>query len=343
MRHDDGPSVPSLAPPADSPTEAEAHRAALALLFATVLWGCGFTWAKAAGEAVHRAAGLPDGQAFGPVFALACRFTLGGLAILLIRRARHGWTWRGAAKIAGTGLILALGLVLQHLGLDRTPEAVSAFLTSLTILFVPLTLTLVLRRPPAPIMWLGVVLATAGVWLMTGFSPRGFAAGESLGIACAVAFTFHLLAVNAVARTQDAWRLTAGQFLVVGLVCFATCAVVPGRTALWSGDALRDFVTQRAIWQNVALLALFPTVGAFSIQSHVQPKLDPTRAALIYLLEPVVAAAFAWAVAGRALSWTILAGAGLILAANILVELLAARGRAAQAGAAVTAPASSPR
>ena len=141
--------------------------------------------------------------------------------------------------------------------------------------------------------------------------------------------------------------MTAGQFLVVALVCFATCAVVPGREALWSGAALRDAVTHRAIWQNVALLALFPTVGAFSIQSHVQPRLDPTRAALIYLLEPVVAAAFAWAVAGRALGWTTLAGAGLILAANVLVELLAARRRAEPGSktvaAPVTAPASSPR
>ena len=77
------------------------------------------------------------------------------------------------------GAMLSCGMIVQHLGLDRTSEAVSAFLTSLTILFVPLILTLALRKPPAPVMWLGVVIATAGVWLMTGAAPSGFGVGEA--------------------------------------------------------------------------------------------------------------------------------------------------------------------
>src|SRR5687767_6455199 len=133
--------------------------AVVALLTATVLWGGGFTWAKAAGEAVHRAVGLPDGSTFGPVFILVWRFLLAGILVMVaVPAARSGWTWQGAVRICGVGLVLAAGLVLQHVGLDRTSEAVSAFLTSLTVLFVPLLLTLVLRRPPAPVMWLGVAL-----------------------------------------------------------------------------------------------------------------------------------------------------------------------------------------
>src|SRR5439155_2318756 len=132
--------------------------------------------------------------------------------------ARAGWTWRGVRSIGSVGALVAVALVVQHLGLDRTSEAVSAFLTSLTILFVPLILTLALRKPPAPVMWLGVVLATAGVWLMTGAAPGGFGVGEVLGLACALAFTLYILAVNAVSKSEHAWRLTAGQFLVVGLI-----------------------------------------------------------------------------------------------------------------------------
>jgi drug/metabolite transporter (DMT)-like permease len=265
---------------------------------------------------------------------LFCRFGFAGVVLLLVPAARSGWTVGGAARIAGAGLMLALGLGLQHLGLDRTDEAVSAFLTSLTILFVPMILTLVLRRPPAPVMWVGVVLATAGVWLMTGAAPAGFGVGELLGLSCAVVFALHLLAVNAVAATQDPWRMTAGQFLVVGLVCLSVCALLPGREALWSGRVFRSLLTEREIWQNLALLVLFPTVMSFSIQSLFQPRLDPTRAALIYLLEPVVATAYAWAAADRSLHASTLAGATLILGANVLVELLAARARAGNTAAA---------
>ena len=40
-------------------------------------------------------------------------------------------------------------------------EAVNAFLTSLTVLFVPLILALTTRRLPNPTLWIGVLLAVA--------------------------------------------------------------------------------------------------------------------------------------------------------------------------------------
>jgi drug/metabolite transporter (DMT)-like permease len=304
------------------------HRAALALLLATLLWGCGFTWAKSAGEAVHRAVALPDGSFFGPVFILAWRFLLGGvLIILVVPAARRGWTRRGITRIGLTGLLLAAGLVLQHVGLDRTSEAVSAFLTSLTVLFVPIILTLVLRRPPAPVMWLGVALATAGVWLMTGAAPTGFGAGELLGLGCAFTFSLYILAVNALAKTEDAWRMTAGQFLAVALACAVSLLFVPGRAYVRPDAGLRLLSTSPAVWANLLLLVLFPTVGAFSLLNHFQPKMDATRAALIYLMEPIVAAAYAYVAIARKLHPLALVGAALILAANVLVELLTARSR----------------
>jgi drug/metabolite transporter (DMT)-like permease len=317
--------VPLDHQPAPAPRGSE-HRAVVALLVATVFWGCGFTWAKAAGEAVHRVAGLPDGSLFGPIFILALRFLLGGLLILVaIPAARAGWTWRGAVRIAGVGLILAAGLILQHVGLDRTSEAVSAFLTSLTVLFVPIILTVVLRKPPAAVMWLGVVLATAGVWMMTGASPTGFGAGEVLGLGCAFTFSLYILAVNAVSKTEDAWRMSVGQFLVVAVACAATAAFVPGGSHLRPDEALRVVGSSPAVWANLLALAVFPTVAAFTLLNFFQPRLDATHAALIYLMEPVVAAIYAYAFAGRAMHPLVLAGAFLILAANVLVELLKGR------------------
>ena len=334
----------------DAAARRETHRAALALLVATVLWGCGFTWAKAAGDAVHRAVGLPTGSAFGPIFVLGWRFTLAAVAVLaLSRQARAGWTWPGVRRIFSVGLLLAGAIVVQHLGLDRTSEAVSAFLTSLTIIFVPLILTLVLRKPPAPVMWLGVTLATAGVWLMMA-APSGFGVGEALGLACALAFGLYILAVNAVARTEDPWRMTAGQFLVVGVTCFGTCALLDGGHAVGPAEAWNVMRSGRDVWLNVGLLAVFPTVGAFTLLNLYQPKLDPTRAALIYLVEPVVATAYAWAMVGRTLDRYTILGAGLILVANVVVEVLSSGPRdpdapPAESVAATesTAPASSPR
>jgi drug/metabolite transporter (DMT)-like permease len=48
---------------------------------------------------------------------------------------------------------------------------------------------------------------------------------------------------------------------------------------------------------------------------------EPSRAAIIYLSEPIFAAAFAWVSEGAAMSAMALCGAGLILVANMIAEL----------------------
>ena len=52
-----------------------------------------------------------------------------------------------------------------------------------------------------------------------------------------------------------------------------------------------------------------------------QPRVDPTRAALIYLVEPIFAAAYAYVATGRGLTGIGIVGAVLILVANVAVEM----------------------
>ena len=73
--------------------------AALALALGTVFWGCGFTWAKAGADAIHRITGLPQGSGFGPIFLLGWRFGLGGaIWMILFPAARQGWSWKSATR-----------------------------------------------------------------------------------------------------------------------------------------------------------------------------------------------------------------------------------------------------
>src|SRR5439155_9871590 len=136
------------------------------------------------------------------------RFTLASLVWLaLFPAARRGWTWRSAGRATLIGVLLGAGLIVQHLGLDRTSEAVSAFLTSLTILFVPLMMTAALRRPPRAPLWVGVTVATLGVWLMTGASPAGFGRGELLGLLCAFVYSLYILAIDHIVPIENPWPM----------------------------------------------------------------------------------------------------------------------------------------
>ncbi len=298
----------------------------LMLLLATVFWGAGFTWAKASIEASNRAAGLAHGALFAPLFTLSIRFGVAALIwFLIFPAARRGWSLASVGRALGVGGLLALGLILQHVGLDRTSEAVSAFLTSLTILFVPILVTITTRRSPRPVLWVGVVLATIGVWMMTGAQASAFGVGELLGLGCSLAFALYILAVNAAVARDDPWRMSGGQFLVVGVICLATCALVPGSAAILRPAAALHVLSADHVALNLGLLTVFATLGAFGLLTHFQPRVEPTRAALIYLFEPVVAAAWAATVGGHGLGPMTLAGAGLILVANAVVEFLSSR------------------
>src|SRR5919109_503048 len=207
------------APPTGLPT--------LGLLVATLAWAGSFTWAKAAGDTVNQAAGLASGALLGPVLLLAWRFTAAGIFwLVLIPEARRPWSWASVGRSAGLGGLLWAGQTVQMLGLDRTSEAVSAFLTSLTVVFVPLLMVVIVRRPPRGALWLPVGLAVFGIWLMTGAAPTGFGVGEVLGLLCAIIFSAHMIALGEVARWDSPWHMAAGQFLTVGIASAVTCLFV---------------------------------------------------------------------------------------------------------------------
>lgn len=295
----------------------------MALLLATVFWGCGFTWARAGAIAVANRGNVSVDASFPPVLLLALRFAGAAIIWLLASRsARSGWTWSAVGQSLLVATPLSLGLILQHIGLDLSSESMSAFLTSLTILFVPIITTFFLRQPPSGVLWIGVAVATGGVWLMTAATPSGFGIGEALGLGCALAFSWYILAVNA--AKEQASRLVAGQFVITAIVCLAVAAALPGRAILLPGK-LAFVLADPAVWINLLLLTVITTVGGFALLTYFQPMLNPTQATLVYLCEPIFATIYAAVAAGHRPTRLGIVGAAMILAANAIVELLSSR------------------
>ena len=57
--------------------------------------------------------------------------------------------------------------------------------------------------------------------------------------------------------------------------------------------------TAPGVGLNLALMIVFVTICAFGLQTFFQPFIDPTRAALLYLVEPIFAALYPWVTEGR--------------------------------------------
>src|SRR5438046_802441 len=157
---------------------------------------------------------------------------------------------------------------------------------------------------------------------MTGAAPSGLGVGELLGLCCSIFFSIYLLAMNALVTRDDPWRMAGGQFLVIGVVC-AIVALIFYPAAQSARTML--IPVGRDVILNLMLLVTFATLAGFGLMVLYQPRLDPARAALIYLTEPIFAAAYAYLFAGRSMSRQAIAGAALILIANGLVELMEQR------------------
>lgn len=297
-----------------------AERRATAWILAMCgVWGSSFITMKVGLEGMARG----TGGAAAPAAFIFLRFAAAALLFApLFPRA----VARLNARTVLDGLALAVpfyaGFILQVNGLRFTTATVSAFLTSLSVVLTPILGRLFFREALSWANVAGAVVALAGVWVLTDPGGVGLGPGELLTAAAAVAFTFQLQLTNVVTRRSDPEGVTFVMFLAAVAFSGATLAVLGvGPRAIASALGEKDVA-----W-TVLYNAVLCSVVAITLMNRYQRDLAPTRAAVLYTLEPVFAAAFAWAW-GEALTLRLLAGGGIIVGGNLVCELFAARAAA---------------
>jgi drug/metabolite transporter (DMT)-like permease len=275
------------------------------LLIVCMWWGATFVVVK---DAVERM----------PVMDfLAVRFLIAAAVMVAIRPrvmpaiSRSLGSWRTGLSAHGTllGLALGLGYVGQTFGLQHTSATISGFITGMFVVFTPLIAAVLLRRPVGTSAWVGVLLATTGLAVISlhGFS---IGLGEGLTLLCAALFALHIVGLGEWSPRYDSYALAVVQLTTVGVLC-AIAAAPGGLTA----------PPDRAAWGAVLITALFATAFAFVVQTWAQTVLSPTRTAVVMTMEPVFAGLFGVLVGGDNLTARIVLGGTLVVAAMYIVEL----------------------
>lgn len=278
----------------------------LALVGVAAVWGFTFPMVKDAVELVA------------PFEFLALRFSLAAVVMTLL-------SWRALRTLGGAGLRagslagLALfgGYAFQTVGLQYTSATNTGFVTGLFVVFAPLLSTALLRRRPSAGAIAGVVLATAGLGLLT--LTRGFHLryGDGVVLVAAFSFALHIVILARYSPEHSPAALATIQMWVAA----AASAVI----SVSSEDAVAP---EGSVWVAVLVTAVLASAAGFYLQTLAQRYVPPTRTAVILVSEPAFAGLAGFLLLEETLSGRGWLGAGLILVGMLTAELTPRRSAA---------------
>ena len=291
------------------------RQAVIGLFFVTLLWGGTFVWMKQAMNSLE--VELDEYSKAGVVGVIvATRFLIAFVALLpFSSRARAALTskedWKGGLIL---GSLMLAGFVLQMIGIESVTPSVSAFLTSLYVVFTAILSVKISDRKPTRMMVAGVLLATLGAGFIDGPPHIVWGTGEILTVMCAFFFALHIIYTDSITKKLDPLAVTSTSFavLVAGAAIFALVA---------SGDPMVvEVAWQDGVVVPLLCLGLFGSLACILMLNAFQKYLNPTHAAIIYSFEPVWATLYGWYEGMIEVSIWLTMGL-LLLIGNIIVEL----------------------
>ena len=251
-------------------------KAHILLVLITLIWGSNFVVIKNA---------LAD---ISPLFFNAVRMSLAAVVLAIVFYRELGRLSKSSLRSGLlVGVFLYLGNELQTVGLQYTTPSKSAFLTGVSVVLVPVLLALFWKRGLNRWTAAGIVLAFAGLYLLTvpasaggGLDLRSMNQGDLFTLGAAVVFAFHIIFIEHATRTQGWQQITVVQVAVTALLMILTVPIVEKVHVAWS---------PRVLW-GIGITGILSLALSFAIQAWAQQFTPATHTAMIFTLEPV----FAW-------------------------------------------------
>lgn len=254
------------------------HTGSLMLLIAAIIWGSTFV-AQSMGAVYLE-----------PFSFQALRSIMGALALLpLILLMNRRKIKQGQARVAahtrdvligGTlcGLVLFIAINLQQFGLVETTAGKAGFITALYIVIVPIY-GLFLGHRARPALWLAVLIAAVGLYLLSVTERFTISRGDVLLIIGAFFFSVQILLVDHYGARVDGVQLCAVQFLVCGLLSLIAMFVFETPTFSNIKKAIGPLLYAGVLSSGVA----------YTLQILAQRTTPPAIASLLMSLEAVFA------------------------------------------------------
>ena len=288
------------------------------LLFITaVIWGVAF---------VAQSAGM---DYVGPYTFNAVRCLLGGIVLIpcvffLTRSAKKEQKKDGTASkmpvmdrpkdllIGGLicGFMMFVSTTLQQGGIAYTTVAKAGFITALYIIIVPI-LGIFLKRKAGLKIWISVVIALVGLYLLCMKGSLSLSKGDFLILICSICFAIHIMVVDHFTEKVSGTKLSCIQFLFAGAL--SSVLMFLFEEPHWADIG--------AAWLPICYAGILSCGVAYTFQIIGQRGTDPTIASLILSLESVVSVLAGWILLGETLSPREILGCVLMFGAIILAQI----------------------
>ena len=257
------------------------------LIIAAVFWGSAFIAQKIAADY--------------PFATNALRFLFGALFLLPVIlifnkiRIKNGKDREELKKeqknsvIGGIicGVALALATTLQQLGLTfGTTVGKSGFLTALYMVIVPVS-GLFFGKKIGLNVWIAVILAIVGAFLMSYTGDFSICTGDILTICCAFAFAINVTLVDKFVKKADGMTLSFFQLLSAGITGSVALIIVNvSKIEVLTAEAFSHIILP------VLYIAIFSCCVAYTCQVLGQRDVSAAAATVIMSMESVFSVLF---------------------------------------------------
>mgnify|MGYP005842948591 CR=1 FL=1 len=287
----------------------------IALLFNTLIWGGTFALIKNALNDVS------------PMMFLGLRF---GIASLIFLPFVYSRLIKTDLKTLTAGAILGAfyfsGFAAQTFGLNLTTATKSGFITGTFVVFIPILQLIIEKRKPKWFNVLSVIIVLIGLIMLSSKGENifefihqlgmDFNLGDLLTLTCALLFAFQVVYVDIFTKKYEYLPMVFVQLFITGLGGFLFSFIF----SLASVEQFALTINSKVI---IALLytAIFASIVATVIQLKFQKTVSPTKAGIIFSIEPIFAAAFAYFLLSEKISNFGLVGCALIFIGLLVSEI----------------------
>jgi len=213
------------------------------------------------------------------------------------------------------GVLLSITYISQTIGLKYTSSGHSAFITGTGVVIIPILLFIFFKRKLKIQEIIILIVVLIGLFFLTYDTETILNLGDLITLITAFSLAWHLILAGKYVKTTETFSLIGYQFLFAAISSFIMyISTQPIELELNTKETF-----------TLLYLGFIGTLFCYFVSVWAQKKVDIITVALIFTLEPVFAALFAWIFASETLNLKEIFGGIIILVGIIIFQLISNR------------------